>query len=247
MGFRRHVTPGGGGEGRRRVHRARGTWRVSTSGRRESGEQSRHDGAAARAAHNVVIMLHEEDRARSASFRQKDVKPRQLPRASRRRSVTSRIRPRPRLARDAFGSSTRQTRPGRTRGTRSRTCRALQKETLVGLQERLLVLHHLREHRRVRPVMGANPTEGAVGDRSLDPLRVASPRRRSVTKDLDAYDLYTSTGRISKLRRRSSSNWSTSRRRSRCWAPLDGQEDQRLKGAPPTETALDPASPRSPR
>jgi isoleucyl-tRNA synthetase len=168
-----------------------------------------------------VVVLHESDRRAlgATPTAKKDVQPVEVPRLPRSERVTIIDPTTPAPGADAFRWFFYASNPpwSNTRHSLSNV-RALQKETLV----------------KLRNVYSFFTIYGNID--GFDPSEPASdPKKRSeidrwilselhllvadTTKDLDAYDLYTATGRITTFVD-ALSNWYVRRCRDRFWAPL---------------------------
>ncbi|HVJ89027.1 MAG TPA: isoleucine--tRNA ligase [Labilithrix sp.] len=169
-----------------------------------------------------VVVLHDKDRAAvgASPTRTKDVKPVEVPRLPNNERVTVFDPMTPAPGADAFRWFFYASNPpwSNTRHSLSNV-RALQKETLVKLRN---VYSFFTIYANID---GFDPTEPP-----------SEPKKRSeidrwilselhllvdaVTKDLDAYDLYTATARITSFVD-ALSNWYVRRSRDRFWAPLE--------------------------
>ena len=169
-----------------------------------------------------VVVLHEKDRAALGVIptSKKDVQPVEVPRLTEEERVTIADPTTPAPGADAFRWFFYASNPpwSNTRHSLSNV-RALQKETLVKLRN---VYSFFTIYANID---GFDPSQAPIPpkDRSEIDRWILSELHLlvdSVTKDLDAYDLYTSTGRISSFVD-ALSNWYVRRGRDRFWAPLE--------------------------
>jgi isoleucyl-tRNA synthetase len=169
-----------------------------------------------------IVVLHEDDRKALAVVlsAKKDVQPVEVPRLPRGERVTVTDEATPAPGADAFRWFFFASNPpwSNTRHSLSNV-RALQKETLVKLRN---VYAFFTIYANID---GCDPAK-----QETDPKRRPEIDRwilselhlivEAVTKDLDAYDLYTATSRISAFVD-ALSNWYVRRSRDRFWAPIE--------------------------
>ena len=163
-------------------------------GREDQGERSRHDGAAAQEAALPRGRAPREGHRAALGViptSKKDVKPVEVPRLTEEERVTIADPTTPRAWRGRLPLVLRVEPALVEHAALARTCGRYRRRRSEA-EERSLVLHHLREHRRFdRP---RRRSRRRSGRRSIaGSLRVASPRRLR-HEGPDAYDLYTSTG-----------------------------------------------------
>lgn len=169
-----------------------------------------------------VVVLHEKDRAAVGArpTSTKDVKPVEVPRLpnDERVSIVDPMTPAP--GADAFRWFFYASNPpwSNTRHSLSNV-RALQKETLVKLRNVYSFFTIYANIDGFDPAQApSDPKKRPEIDRwILSELHLLVD---AVTKDLDAYDLYTATGRITSFVD-ALSNWYVRRCRDRFWAPLE--------------------------
>ena len=169
-----------------------------------------------------VVVLHENDRNAigATPTTKKDVAPVEVPRLPNAERVTIVDPSTPAPGADAFRWFFYASNPPWSNTRHSLTnVRSLQKETLVKLRN---VYSFFTIYANID---GFDPSQPAT-----DPKKRAEIDRwilselhllvDAVTKDLDAYDLYTATGRITSFVD-ALSNWYVRRSRDRFWAPLE--------------------------
>ena len=169
--------------------------------------------------HRRVVVLHAKDReaVRAKPTSKKDVKPVEVPRlpVDERVSIIDPSTPAP--GADAFRWFFFASNPpwSNTRHSLSNV-RALQKETLVKLRNVYSFFTIYANIDGFDP-SAAPPAKTEIDRWILSELHLLVDQ---VTKDLDAYDLYTATGRISSFVD-ALSNWYVRRSRDRFWAPVE--------------------------
>ncbi|MCW5834530.1 MAG: isoleucine--tRNA ligase [Labilithrix sp.] len=169
-----------------------------------------------------VVVLHERDRAAvgAAPTATKDVKPVEVPRlpSAERVSIVDPTTPAP--GADAFRWFFFASNPpwSNTRHSLSNV-RALQKETLVKLRN---VYSFFTIYANIDGFDPSSPASDPKKRSEIDRWILSELHLLvdAVTKDLDAYDLYTATGRITSFVD-ALSNWYVRRSRDRFWAPLE--------------------------
>ena len=197
-----------------------------------------------RSCRAACVVLAEEDRAALGAGADRPRRRREArrgARACRRTSAScSRIPTTPAPGADAFRWFFYASSPPWTNTRHSLSQRARAAEGLPGqAAERLLVLHHLREHRRllarrgqpgshrgrpwlaIRKSQGWREPERAHRAGPLDPLRGRSSPCATSTAHLDGYHVYEAAQRLVALVD-ALSNWYLRRSRDRFWAPGPG-------------------------
>jgi isoleucyl-tRNA synthetase len=169
-----------------------------------------------------VVVLHEKDRVGlgASPTTRKDVKPVEVPRLPNTERVAIVDPATPAPGADAFRWFFYASNPPWSNTRHSLTnVRALQKETLVKLRNVYSFFTIYANIDGFDPsVPQSDPKKRPEIDRwILSELHLLVD---AVTKDLDAYDLYTATGRITAFVD-ALSNWYVRRSRDRFWAPLE--------------------------